>query len=92
MTIIGNVPPVAMKRLLAETMKAKSAVVQFTKLNGEVRTMFATLKPALLPAREGRAEASKARKQSERALPVFDLELQQWRSFRLDRLHSVTVF
>jgi hypothetical protein len=24
MTIIGNVPPVAMKRLLAETMKAKS--------------------------------------------------------------------
>lgn len=92
MKIIGNVPPDVMKRLLIDTMKAKSAVVEFTKINGEVRTMFATLKPALLPAREGKEAPVKQRRQSEHALPVFDLELQQWRSFRLDRLQSVTVF
>lgn len=76
----------------------KGAVtVTFVKADGTDREMLCTLDyaqlpivPASLPV-DGIVKESKERKQpDEHSLRVFDLDKQQWRSFRFDRLKKVT--
>ena len=76
----------------------KGAVtVIFVKADGTDREMLCTLDyaqlpsvPASLPV-DGIVKESKERKQpDEHSLRVFDLDKQQWRSFRFDRLKKVT--
>jgi hypothetical protein len=66
--------------------------VTFTKVNGDLRTMPCTLKPELLPPQvvvEG--EERRERKINETSLPVFVTDIGEWRSFRLDSIHSISV-
>ena len=70
--------------------------VTFTKADGTDREMQCTLNGNLItnwPAGpvDGIVKEGKQRKQpDEHSLRVFDLEKQEWRSFRFDRLKKVT--
>ena len=61
--------------------------VNFTKADGSTRNMRATLEPSLLPARNA---TSHTRTHNAEVFSVWDLDKQSWRSFRRDRLLSIT--
>ena len=71
-----------------EKLKAELAkglvVVFFKKADGTMREMQATLAPYLLPETAGTG-----RKTSKDVQVVFDLEIEQWRSFRYDSVVEV---
>jgi hypothetical protein len=69
---------------LIELLKTDIFKVVFTKVNGERREMFCTLRNELLPEGE-RSE----RKPSSGTVPVWDLDKDAWRSFRIESLISV---
>lgn len=71
---------------LVEILQSRVAVVTFTKVNGEKRVMKCTLNSEVLPALKGSNH-----KRSEKVLPVWDVENQGWRSFRLDSIEKVEV-
>lgn len=58
--------------------------VTFRKVNGEVRVMRCTLKEDVLPPLKGSNH-----KRSPEVLPVWDVEKEAWRSFRLDSIIEV---
>lgn len=71
--------------------------VTFTKADGTDREMLCTLDHLRIPAPlvatpvDGIVKESKQRKKpDEHSLRVFDLEKNEWRSFRFDRLKKVT--
>jgi hypothetical protein len=59
--------------------------IVFKKVDGTERTMKCTLNEELLPKRE---VTESARKANDGVLTVFDLELNQWRSFKWDNFIS----
>lgn len=59
--------------------------IVFKKVDGTVRTMKCTLNDALLPKRE---VTESERKANDGVQTVFDLELNQWRSFKWDNFIS----
>lgn len=70
--------------------------VTFTKADGTDREMLCTLDQLRIPAPiivavDGIVKESKQRKQpDEHSIRVFDLDKQEWRSFRFDRLQKIT--
>ena len=77
-----------LKNLLRESV----CEVTFTKINGDLRTMPCTLKEDMLPPQvivEG--EEKRERKVSDTSLAVFVTDINEWRSFRLDSIHSISV-
>jgi hypothetical protein len=56
--------------------------VTFTKVDGTERTMKCTLNPEFLPAVPV-TEAKKERKVSPTSIAVFEVDLKEWRSFRV---------
>lgn len=61
--------------------------VTFTKTDGSERQMRCTLNEDKIPA--DFAPKNTERKKSDNVLPVFDVENQGWRSFRLDSIKNV---
>jgi hypothetical protein len=73
---------------ISDILKENIATVTFTKKDGDVRVMQCTLKAELLPpvvVTEGKIE----RQINDAVLPVYDLNVKAWRSFRLDSVTSV---
>ena len=77
----------------------KSAItVSFIKADGTVRDMNCTLNWTLIPDDkqpqdvqvEKLLETKKRKQPDEHSLRVFDVEKQEWRSFRFDRLRKIT--
>lgn len=68
---------------MIETLSKNIVNVTFTKVNGEKRTMKATLRADSIP------ETKNSRQSNDDVIPVWDLENASWRSFRVD---SVTEF
>ena len=78
--------------MLRDMLRESVCEVTFTKVNGDLRTMPCTLKPELLPpvvVVEG--EEKKERKISDTSLAVFVTDIGEWRSFRIDSIHSISV-
>lgn len=72
-----------------------SITVTFTKADGTDREMLCTLDltklpPVAAPVDGIVKEAKERKKPDEHSLRVFDLEKNEWRSFRFDRLKKVT--
>lgn len=70
-------------------LASQAASVKFTKIDGTVREMNATLSPAIVPPTvvvEGRAE----RKVNPDVRTVYDVDAKAWKSFRWDSLISIT--
>lgn len=67
----------------------KYLVVEFTKKNGEYRSMTCTLHPEVLPAyifesiKGGRAEPTAS-------FAVWDLNKKAWRAFLIDNVNMIT--
>lgn len=82
-------------------LQNSQVTVTFVKSDGTVRDMLCTLDHSLIPPRpvvpqsasvDGIVrESRKPRKEPDpHSLRVFDIEKQEWRSFRFDRLQKVT--
>jgi hypothetical protein len=77
--------------------------VQFVKSDGNLRVMNCTLSHTLIPESPAKPvpagpvdgivlESRKPRKEPDvHSIRVYDLDIGEWRSFRFDRLRSVTV-
>ena len=62
--------------------------VTFTKKDGSERVMRCTLNPDLLPKKDINEEKTH-RKISTTSIPVFDLDMQAWRSFTIRSVKNV---
>ena len=88
--MISQVDIDAMKPLtrdeILEKLETNRWVVNFTKVNGDKRSMTCTLRKDLLPAATQADPLSqkKVRAVSEQVIPVWDLKKEGWRSFRID--------
>ena len=67
--------------------------VTFTKLSGETRTMPCTLRPGIVPPAKAEDPASQkaVREINEAVMVAWCTDKQEWRSFRLDKIISVSV-
>jgi hypothetical protein len=72
---------------LAELLYTNIVTVEFTKINGESRTMQATLKEDILPKTES-AKSSTSKTNTE-VCRVWDVDKSSWRSFRYDKLIGI---
>jgi WYL_2, Sm-like SH3 beta-barrel fold len=64
--------------------------VKFTKKDGSIREMRCTLLPNLLPAKTDLEEHTQ-RKQPTESIAVWDLDKNDWRSFRVDSILGFTI-
>lgn len=69
---------------LVEMLQKNIVKVIFKKVDGSTRVMECTLISAFLPQLEGSST-----KKSEKVIPVWDLEKEAWRSFRVDNVIDV---
>jgi hypothetical protein len=69
------------KNWIQSLLKTKVCKVVFEKLDGSERTMICTLKEDLLPTV---VESKTKKTPNEKVMPVWDIEAQSWRSFRVD--------
>lgn len=74
------------QKLLKERLKNETLQVSFAKKDGTERTMRCTLSANLLPVSE---EKTSTRSVPTSSLAVFDLDKQEWRSFRWDSIIDV---
>lgn len=73
------------KQGIVEALQLGKVHLQFKKVNGELRNMFGTLNLEYIP--EDRIpEEGKERKSNEEIVVLFDLEVNDWRSFRTENL------
>lgn len=80
-------------------LQKQSVTVTFVKADGTLRDMQCTLNYDAIPTDkhpgqpsvDGIVRESKQRKEPDpHSLRVFDMEKQEWRSFRFDRLQKIT--
>ena len=81
------------RRDLVHLLVEHRCEVTFTKLDGSKRVMPCTLKETLVPAKPADV-GSKSEEKRQRALDVLSVwctDKEQWRSFKIDNVKSVTV-
>ena len=88
-TIDDRVEPM-LHKWLKDILAVTEAKVTFTKVDGTERVMQCTLEAAKLPPVVVKEDA-KPRKQSDstKALCVFDVEKQEWRSFTIKNIKRI---
>ena len=72
------------KKWFSGLLKEIEVDLEFTKANGERRKMRCTLNEELIP--EDKKPKGSTRKSPEDTIAVFDLDKQDWRSFRYDSI------
>lgn len=77
------------KNWLKGVMQTEIVNLTFRKTDGTLRNMKCTLLPKYLPEVVASVENKPKRKMSEEALAVFDLEKNEWRSFRYDSVTEI---
>lgn len=75
---------------LVETLQSNVATIVFTKVNGDQRIMKCTLIPEKITKPVRTAEDNLIFT-SNNNIVVWDLDKEDWRSFKFDRITSVTV-
>jgi hypothetical protein len=72
---------------LSELLHTGECMVEFTKVNGEVRSMPCTLKAELIPPAPvkvlAEGEVPKVKKENPEVMSVWCLDKKEWRSFRI---------
>jgi hypothetical protein len=75
---------------LSDLLHSGECVVEFTKVNGELRTMPCTLKAELIPpAPVVEGKVVKEKKPNLDTMSVWCLDKKEWRSFRIANVISV---
>ena len=77
---------------LSELLHISECVVEFTKVNGEVRAMPCTLKAELIPPAPvkilAEGQSPKEKKVNPDVMSVWCLDKKEWRSFRIANVIS----
>ena len=68
-------------------LKSQEVTISFTKKDGTERKMFCTLAENKIPNEKLPKNSGKSK--SDDALAVFDIEKQDWRSFRWDSVTKI---
>ena len=80
---------------LSELLRTGECVVEFTKVNGEVRIMPCTLRTELIPPAPvkvlAEGEVPKVKKENPEIMSVWCLDKKEWRSFRIANVISAKV-
>jgi WYL_2, Sm-like SH3 beta-barrel fold len=74
---------------LKEVLSNGVATVTFEKVDGTERTMKCTLLNEYLPPHTETTDESEPRKQNDNIIAVWDIEKNDWRSFRVDSVKSL---
>lgn len=77
------------RKYLKELLRENNIEVTFEKSDGTERKMVCTLQENKIP--ENKKPKNSGKKVSEDVLPVFDLELGDWRSFRYKSIKYFTI-
>jgi hypothetical protein len=77
----------ALRKWLIGVLKEQPVDLKFEKKDGSVRKMKATLKSDMVVEYEKKTDKEKV--VNEEVLAVFDLDKNEWRSFRLDSLKEI---
>jgi hypothetical protein len=88
----NTITPEALRTLLLEN----ECIVEFTKVNGEVRSMPCTLNPHIVPPAPepkvlAEGEVLKVKKENPNVMNVWCLDKNEWRSFRIANVISAKV-
>lgn len=75
--------------LLLQMLRESVITVNFTKVNGESRTMICTLRDDVLPEQIDLEEVVQQKTRSSEAVVVWDTIVGGWRSFRLDSIIDI---
>lgn len=75
---------------IEESLRANVAEVRFTKSDGTERVMKCTLREDLVIPYEKKTDRVKDKNLD--VVPVFDVEKNEWRSFRVDSVKSVSIW
>lgn len=73
-----------MQKELKKMLSESEVWLTFTKKDGSERKMHCTTMIDLIPADKRPSTEPSNRKTSETSMPVFDLDINEWRSFRWD--------
>jgi hypothetical protein len=68
-------------------LRDEKVTIKFTKKDETERVMVCTLKEEKIPSEKSPKNTGKS--QSDDAIAVFDLEKQDWRSFRFDSVKKI---
>ena len=74
-------------------LQAGSVSIEFVKADGTIRQMKCTLNNDLIKwetVTESALPKKERKEPTEDVVRVYDLEKEEWRSFRFDRLHKIT--
>ena len=74
---------------LISMLKMGPVEITFTKKDGTERIMSCTLKEDMMLNIPSESESTKKKEVNLEVLPVYDLEKESWRSFRLDSITKV---
>ena len=74
------------RQVVLSELHNRVCTVVFEKVNGDLRTMKATLHPSYLPQPDVNEETKPARKVNPDVCSVWDTETNGWRSFRFDSI------
>ena len=90
-TIDDRVEPM-LHKWLKDMLSVTEMTITFTKVDGTERVMKCTLEPTKLPVVELKEDA-KPRKVSDstKALRVFDIEKNEWRSFTIKNIKHISL-
>ena len=69
---------------LVERLQKEVIQVTFNKVNGEERIMDCTLQESVIPKTD-----AKNKKNNDEVLPVWDVNKNEWRSFRFDSVTNL---
>ena len=72
---------------MINALRQSNCRVVFTKVNGEVRDMLCTLEESVLPELKSKPE-DKKRQPNEAIIRAFDLNKEEFRSFRVENVTS----
>lgn len=78
------------KENLKNLLKQNVVSISFKKVDGTDRKMLCSLKEDILPAITSK-EPSKKKPENENVLPVWDIEKNAFRSFRIDSLTDYSI-
>lgn len=74
---------------LIEVLANDVVEITFTKKNGEERIMKCTLRDDIIENMSNTSPVSSGRKVNPDVIPVFDLDKNDWRSFRVDSVKAI---
>ena len=75
--------------ILIENLRRNVCLVTFRKITGELREMRCTLDPTLMGQYEKKTDHKKVA--NDAVLPVWDLDKNEFRSFRVDTVSKLEV-